>query len=132
MSNNDLYFKIADEISSQMNQNKAAYATKTRLEIATLLRQISGQPRSKIGRNVGEAIEAALEQKGFRVFPHINDVGLHEAVRVIRRGTFVDQILNAFLHPGAMTDMNLADLITKVKQQDELLKWHKNRSGTAS
>jgi hypothetical protein len=125
MLNQDIFFKVADTISRQMDQDRIAYTTKTRLEIATLLRQVSGQPRSKIGKNVGDSIEAALEQKGFRAFPHINDVGMHEAVRIIRRGTFVDQILNTFLHPGATTDTQLADLITKVKQQDQLLKWRR-------
>jgi len=121
--NQDIYLKVADTICRQMDQDRMAYATKTRLEIGTVLRQVSGQPRSKIGKNVGDAIEAALEQKGFRAFPHINDVGMHDAVRIIRRGTFVDQILNTFLHPGATTDTQLADLIAKVKQQDQLLKW---------
>lgn len=123
MTNNDIYFRFADAVARQMDQDRLAYATKTRLEMGTLLRQVSGQPRSKIGKNVGDAIEAALEQRGFRVFPHINDVGMHEAVRIFRAGSFVNQILNAFLHPGAMTDTQLADLITKVKQQDQLLKW---------
>lgn len=106
-----------------MNQDGLAYTTKTRLEIGALLRQVSGQPRSKIGKNVGDAIESALEQRGFRAFPHINDVGMHDAVRIIRTASFVNQILNAFLHPGAMTDIQLADFITKVKQRDELIKW---------
>ncbi len=128
----DVYLKLADAISRQMDQEGKAYTTKTRLEIATSLREISGQPRSKIGRNVGEAIEAALEHKGFRAFPHINEIGAHEAVRIIRRGTFVDQILNAFLHPGMMTDTQLAELITKVKQQDQLLKWSRTHSPAAS
>lgn len=123
MSSNDIYFKVADAIARQMNQEGLAYTTKTRLEIAALLRQISGQPRSKIGKNVGDAIESALEQRGFRAFPHINDVGMHDAVRIIRTASFVNQILNAFLHPGAMTDTQLAELITKVKRQDELMKW---------
>jgi hypothetical protein len=123
MVNHDLYFKVAEAISRQMDQDRLAYSTKTRLEIGTLLRQVSGQPRSKIGRNVGDAIEAALEQRGFRTFPHINDVGMHEAVRIFRSSSFVNQILNAFLHPGATTDMQLADLITKAKRQDELMKW---------
>lgn len=124
MTNNDIYFKVADAISRQMNQDRVAYTTKTRLEIAALMRQVSGQPRSKIGKNVGDAIESALEQKGFRVFPHINDVGMHDAVRIIRTASFVNQILNAFLHPGAMTDTQLAELITKAKRQDELMKWN--------
>jgi len=123
VTNNDIYFTLAEAIARQMDQDRLAYATKTRLEMGTLLRQVSGQPRSKIGKNVGDAIEAALEQRGFRVFPHINDVGMHEAIRIFRSASFVNQILNAFLHPGAMTDTQLADLITKVKQQDQLLKW---------
>jgi hypothetical protein len=123
VTTNDIYFKLAEAIARQMDQDHLAYSTKTRLEMGTLLRQISGQPRSKIGKNVGDAIEAALEQRGFRVFPHINDVGMHEAIRIFRSASFVNQILNAFLHPGAMTDTQLADLITKVKQQDQLLKW---------
>jgi hypothetical protein len=123
MTNNDVYLKVADAIVRQMNQDGLAYTTKTRLEIASLLRQISGQPRSKIGKNVGDAIESALEQKGFRAFPHINEVGMHDAVRIIRTASFINQILNAFLHPGAMTDTQLAEFITKVKQRDELMKW---------
>jgi hypothetical protein len=132
MVNQDVFLKLADAVCRQMDQDRLAYMTKTRLEMATLLRQVSGQPRSKIGRNVGDAIEAALEHRGFRAFPHINDVGPHEAVRIIRRGTFVDQILNAFLHPGVTTDTQLAELITKVKQQDQLLKWSKTHAPASS
>lgn len=123
MVNHDMYIKVAEEISRQMDQGGLAYTTKTRLELGTLLRQVSGQPRSKIGKNVGDAIEAALEQRGFRTFPHINDVGTNEAVRIFRTSSFVNQILNAFLHPGATTDTQLAKLITTYKQQDKILKW---------
>ncbi len=129
MIDQDIYLKLAEAIIRQMDQDRMAFSTKTRLEIATLLRQVSGQPRSKIGRNVGDSIEAALEHRGFRVFPHINEVGAHEAVRVMRRGTLVDQILNAFIHPGATTDIELANLITKAKNQDALLKMQKSSAG---
>ncbi len=118
----DIYLKLAEAITGPMDRDRLAFSTKTRLEIATLLREVSGQPRSKIGRNVGDSIEAALEHRNFRAFPHINEVGTHEAVRIIRRGTLVDQILNAFLHPGVTTDTELARLITKAKDQDALLK----------
>ena len=64
-----------------------------------------------------------MEQKEFRVFPHINEVGTYEAVRIFRTASFMNQILNAFLHPGATTDTQLVDLVSKVKQQDQLLKW---------
>jgi hypothetical protein len=118
MTGTDLYLRMVTRITKQMDRDERAYVTKTRLELATLLREESGQPRSKIGRNVADAIEAALDHQGFRVFPHINEAGQHEGVRVIRRGTFFDQILNAFLHPGAITDRQLAELITKAKQSD--------------
>lgn len=124
----DLYLKVADSIGKQMDQDRKAYTTKTRMELTTLLREVARQPRSKIGKSVGEAIETALELRGFRAFPHINDAGTNDAVRIIRRGTFVEQILNAFLHPGATTDTQLAELITKVKQQDQLMKWTKHQS----
>lgn len=119
----DTYLKLADQICRIMDQDRLAYTTKTRTELTTLLREVSTQPRSKIGASVGDAIETALDHRGFRVFPHINEVGTHEAVRIVRRGTFVDQILNAFLHPSATTDTELADLITKVKERDNLMKW---------
>jgi hypothetical protein len=119
----DLYLKLADQIIRQMNQDKQAYATKTRMEITTLLRQISGQPRTKIGNSVGDAVEAALEHRGFRVFPHINEVETHGAVRIIRQGTMLNSILNAFLHPGATTDGELAELISKAKERDRLMRY---------
>lgn len=126
MISQDIYLRLAEAITVQMDHDRMAFNTKTRLQITTLLRQVSGQPRSKIGRNVGDSIEAALEHRGFRAFPHINEVGAHEAVRVIRRGTLVDQILNAFLHPGVTTDTELAKLITKAKDQDALLKMQRS------
>jgi hypothetical protein len=127
MKDPDVYLKLAKSIAHQMDQDRQAYKRMSRAEMGTLLRQVSGQPRSKIGKGVGDDIEAALEREGFRVFPHINEVGPNEAMRIFRRGTLADDILNAFLHPGATADMQLAHLITKVKQQDELLKWTKSR-----
>jgi hypothetical protein len=122
MTGSDIYLKLTDKIVHQMNSDRVAYATKTRSEITTLLRDISGQPRTKIGRSVGDAIEAALDHRGFRAFPHINELGTNGATRIIRRGTFADQILNAWLHPGTITDTALAELISKVKERDELLR----------
>lgn len=116
MTVTDAYLKMATRMKQQLDHDRKAWATKTRLELATLLREVSGQPRLRIGRNVADSIEAALEQQGFRAFPHINEVGQHEAVRIIRRGTNFDQILNAFLHPGAITDERLAELLNKMKQ----------------
>jgi hypothetical protein len=130
MTEQDLYLRLADSICQQMDKDHRAYSTKTRAELTTLLRNISNQPRSRIGRAVGDAIEAALDQKGFRMFPSINAVGALEAVRIIRRGTFVDKILNAFLHPGGMTDGQLADVIAKAKQQD-MIRWNKGEAAGA-
>lgn len=116
MTGTDDYLKMAIGIKQQMDNERKMWTTKTRLELITLLRAVSKQPRLRIGRNVADSIEAALEQQGFRAFPHINEVGQHEAVRIIRRGTTLDKILNAFLHPGDMTDEQLAELANKLKQ----------------
>lgn len=118
----DDYHKLATSIAKDMDHAGHAYTTKTRLEIATLLRNVTNQPRGKIGRNVADAIEAALQEKGLRVFPHINDTGPNDAVRIIRSASMINDILNAFLHPSTTTDKKLADLINTAKGHD-LLKW---------
>ena len=118
MTAHDVYPRVATKITQQMNREKQAYATMSRLELATLLRQEAGQSRLRIGRNVADEIEAALDRQGFRVFPHISETGQNAAVRIIRRGTVFEKILNAFLHPDSTTDQQLADLLVKVKRTD--------------
>jgi hypothetical protein len=125
----DTYLKVADRIVGQMDKDGKAFVTKTRMEITTLLRDISGQPRSKIGASVGDAIEAALDHRGFRAFPHLNEVDTSGSTRIIRRGTYAEQLLNAWLHPGTMTDDDLAQAISKVKQHDKDVK--QQRGGQA-
>lgn len=119
---NDTYLKVADRLVAQMGKDSEAFTTKTRMEITTVLRDVSQQPRSKIGASVGDAIEAALDQRGFRVFPHLNDVDTGGSVRIIRRGSFAEKLLNAWLHPGTMTDEELGRSIFKIKQHDKQMK----------
>ncbi len=118
----DVHEKVAAEITTEMDRLHRAFLTVTKLEITTALRRLGGQPRTRVGRSSADNVEAALERRGYKVFPALADVRTDEAVRIYRRGTFADQILQGILHPGATTDEELANIITKVKQADQLLK----------
>ena len=119
----DAYEKVAREIVGEMNQRSLAFLTKTRTEITTMIRKTSGQPRTKIGRNSAEAVEAALDRLAFKMFPSLSEVGVNEGVRIYRRGTVADRILQGILHPGATTDQELATTISEVKGSNDVLKF---------
>jgi len=119
----DAYDKVAREIVADMNHQQLAFVTKTRTELTTMIRKASGQPRTKIGRNAAEAVEAALDRLGFKMFPSLSEVGTNEGVRIFRRGTLADRVLQGILHPGATTDMELAQTISSVKGFAQILKF---------
>jgi hypothetical protein len=119
----DAYEKVAKEIVAEMGHQGVAFLTKTRTEITTMIRKATGQPRTKIGRSSAEAVEAAIDRLGFKMFPSLSLVGANEAVRVYRRGTVADRILQGILHPGATTDIELATTICNVKGVPQILKF---------
>ncbi len=122
MVNADVHEKVAAEITAEMDRLHRAFMTVTKLEITTALRRLGGQPRTRVGRSSADNVEAALERRGYKVFPALADVRTDEAVRIYRRGTFADQILQGILHPGATTDEELANVISKAKAADQLLR----------
>ena len=122
MTEEDIYLKVADAVSRQMDADRLAYITKTRTELVSTLRAESGEPRRRIGRGVAEGIEAAMDRRGMKMFPHLHEIGSHEAVRIFRRGTFAEKVLRAILHPGATTGEELAKLISGAKGYNKILK----------
>jgi len=86
MVNADVHEKVAAEITAEMDRLHRAFLTVTKLEITTALRRLGGQPRTRVGRSSADNVEAALERRGYKVFPALADVRTDEAVRIYRRG----------------------------------------------
>ncbi len=121
MGNIEASRTVARLVKQIMNDNKLAFKTFPKTEFLSMLRGSAEKNTIRIGSTIGYEIENALSEEGFKVFPHLVDVGLNESVRVFRSGSLIYTVLSAFLYPGTKTDKELASLLATVKDSRDIL-----------
>lgn len=103
-----------------MDTSNLAFKTFPKTEFLGMLRSEVGKSTIRIGKTSAYDVENSLSEEGFKVFPHLADVGVNESIRVFRSGTLINRILGAFLYPGTGTDEDLVKLLLKIKTPEDI------------
>jgi hypothetical protein len=104
---------LARKLRAQLNGR--AFLTIRRREITELLREISGEPTTRIKSRVADDLQLALLDQGVRCYPHLAATEMIDNVRLFHAGSLLGQLVDLIAYPATETDKDLADVLTKIK-----------------
>jgi hypothetical protein len=80
-----------------------------------MLREISGEPSTRIKSTLAEGLTDALINQGVQVYPPLTETTTADTVRLYHAGSVLGQLLDTIVHPDPGTDKDLGELLTKMK-----------------
>ena len=83
-TNTDL-IAVARELKRQLNGH--AFHTIARTDLTALLREASGQPTTRLKRNLATGLGKALADEGILVHPPLQDTTTEDTVRMCHAGS---------------------------------------------
>lgn len=113
------YGSVAQQIASHLNAFRLAFKTYQTSDFEKMLKVTAGDGARLSGGDTNKQLETALLERGFRIYPAINDSS-DGYVRVIRTNSIVGNLLNAFLYVGSSGDENLASLLINLKRKHQI------------
>jgi len=94
-----------------------AFLTVERTEITLLLREISGEPNTRMKSTLAGDLTSALITQGVQVYPALAETTTGDTVRLYHAGSLLGQLIDTIIHPDPGTDSDLGDVLKKVKGQ---------------
>ncbi len=88
-----------------------ALLTLDRTKITELLREVSGEPTTRIKL----VLTSALVTQGVLVYPSLGATTTGDTVRLYHAGSVFGQLVDIIVHPDQGTDKDLGDILTKIK-----------------
>ena len=85
-----------------------------RREITEFVRKQSGEETTRIKSQMARDLEQALLNQSVRCFPSLTVTTTGDQVRLFLTGTIVANLVDVLLHPSDSTDMELAEMTTKI------------------
>ena len=101
----------ARELKNELGTS--AFLTIQRSKITTLLRQVSKEPTTRIGKTLANNLTHALFNEGVLVYPSLTQTSTG-TVRLYHAGTVLAHLVDTIVHPDRGDDQYLADAITKL------------------
>lgn len=120
MVNREHYAAVAVQLKDRIDHR--AFATIPRRDVTNILRQVSGEERTRIKSIVARDLTEVLEENGLRFFPSLEETDTRDNLRLYRVGSVLDDLVQMIAHPSPTNDANLGAAIKKVKGT---WKWHK-------
>ena len=110
------YMKVARQIADYMNAFHLAFKTYKVSDFDAMIKVVAGGgARISTGKNSVD-FTVMLQECGFIIFPSISDSS-DGYVRVLRAGSVIANLLNAFRYPGSDGDAQLAALLTTLQHR---------------
>ncbi|MEO3810821.1 hypothetical protein ABGB17_17620 [Sphaerisporangium sp. B11E5] len=92
------------------------YLTIDRGEVTALLRDISGEPTTRIKAVMGADLERALLEQGVRCFPELSRTTAQDTLRLFHAGEVLAWFIDMLLYPDPDTD-NQLNVVMRMLQQ---------------
>jgi hypothetical protein len=103
----------ARKLKQQLNGR--AFLTIQRTDITELLREVSGEPTTRIKSTLAGDLTSALINQGVQVYPSLSETTTGDTVRLYHAGSVLGQLIDTIVHPDEGTDKELGDVLTKIK-----------------
>ena len=104
---------VARKLKQQLNGR--AFLTIPRTDITDLLREVSGEPSTRIKSSLAGDLTSALVNQGVQVYPSLAETTTGDTVRLYHAGSVLGQLIDTIVHPDPGTDADLGDVLTKIK-----------------
>jgi hypothetical protein len=104
---------VARSLKQQLNGH--AFLTIQRTEITKRLREVSGEPATRIKSGLAADLTSALVNQGVQVYPGLGETTTGDTVRLYHAGSVLGQLIDTIVHPDPGTDSDLGDVLTKIK-----------------
>jgi hypothetical protein len=104
---------VARKLKQQLNGK--AFLTIQRTDITDLLREVSGEPSTRIKSTLAGDLTSALINQGVQVYPSLSETTTGDTVRLYHAGSVLGQLIDTIVHPDEGTDKELGDVLAKVK-----------------
>jgi hypothetical protein len=104
---------VARKLKHQLNGH--AFLTIQRTKITELLREVSGEPTTRIKSGLAADLTSALVNQGVQVYPSLGETTTGDTVRLYHAGSVLGQLIDTIVHPDPGTDSDLGYVLTKIK-----------------
>jgi hypothetical protein len=104
---------VARKLKQQLNGR--AFLTIERTKITELLRDVSGEPTTRIKSGLAADLTDALVTQGVQVYPTLAETTTGDTVRLYHAGSVLGQLIDTIVHPDPGTDTDLGNVLSKVK-----------------
>lgn len=111
-SRND-YALVARDLRKRLNGK--AFLTIGRRRVTDILREVSGEPTTRIKSNVARELTQVLLEQGLRCYPGLEETNTFETVRIFRAGSMFGNLVDLIVHPSNETDRDVGAMLKKVK-----------------
>lgn len=117
------YVAVAEELTSYISSK--AFATIGRREITEILRNVSGEPRTRIKSLVARDMTEVLAEHGLCFYPALEETDTRDNLRLYRIDSVIAQLVDTIAHPSPESDVALGVALKKIKGT---WNWHKQHS----
>lgn len=104
---------VARKLKQRLNGQ--AFLTIPRTEVTDLLREIAGEPTTRIKSGLAADLTSALVNQGVQVYPSLAETTTGDTVRLYHAGSVLGQLIDTIVHPDPGTDADLGDVLSKIK-----------------
>lgn len=104
---------VARAVKNQLGDR--AFLTLERSVITGMLRQVSGEPKTRLSSRLAQELTRILCFEGIQVYPDLATTATHDTIRLYRAGTVMANLTDAIANPDSGNDWYLADVLTKIK-----------------
>ncbi len=116
MPNRNHYARVAKELRTKLDEGRQAFKTVSRREILDILRDVSGEPTTRIKSVVARDLaQVMLEREALRCFPSLEETDSQDNVRIFRAASVFGNLVDLIAHPSKDDDKELGDILKKIK-----------------
>jgi len=116
MPNRSHYAGVAKELRTKLDEGRQAFKTVSRREILDILRDVSGEPTTRIKSVVARDLaQVMLEREALRCFPSLEETDSQDNVRIFRAASVFGNLVDLIAHPSKDDDKELGDILKKIK-----------------
>lgn len=110
--NRDAFRKTAEALRAQLGRKP--FLTISRRDVTDILREVSGDPKTRVKVLVAQSITQELNTRGLTVYPALADSEGKDMVRVFRLDSVFTELIELLNYPGEDSDMRLRSALRKV------------------
>jgi hypothetical protein len=112
MPNRNHYARVAKELRTKLDEGRQAFKTVSRREILDILRDVSGEPKSVVARDLAQVM---LEREALRCFPSLEETDSQDNVRIFRAASVFGHLVDLIAYPSKDDDVEVGTVLKKVK-----------------